>query len=156
MFSQNIFQKCQSNRSQMFFKTDALINFPIFTRKYLCWSNFFKTVRGLKARNFDKRETPTQVFSFEYPKFFENRFFMEHLRWLLLHMVEEFLRISNSSEICAEEFIKEKNLDRHSGHPMLSRHRFFVRFTSRYRPTTYRDWSEIVMWYHFPFFSIIM
>ena len=38
-----------------------------------------------------KEETPTQVFSCEYHKIFKNSFFIEHLRWLLLKMVEEFL-----------------------------------------------------------------
>ena len=38
MFSQNTFQKCSC--SLMFFKIGAFINFPKFTRKYLCWSPF--------------------------------------------------------------------------------------------------------------------
>ena len=41
--------------------------------------------------NFIKKETPTQVFLYDYHKMFENSFFMEHLQWLLLKMVEEFL-----------------------------------------------------------------
>ena len=39
---------------------------------------------------------------------------MEHLRWLLLDVFEEFLRISNPRYICKEEFIKEKDLYRRS------------------------------------------
>ena len=56
--------------------------------------------------NFIKKETPTQVFFCEYHKMFENSFFMEHLQWLLLKMVEEFLRISNSTW----EMFVQKNL----------------------------------------------
>ena len=56
--------------------------------------SLFNTVRGLKAYNFNKKETPTQVFSCKYHKIFKNSFFMEHLQWLLLNMVEGFLRIS--------------------------------------------------------------
>ena len=37
MFSQNTFQKCSRS---LFFKIGAFINFPKFTRKYLCWSPF--------------------------------------------------------------------------------------------------------------------
>ena len=44
------------------------------------------------ACNFIKKETPTPVFSCEYHKMFEKCFFMEHLQWLLLRMVEEFLK----------------------------------------------------------------
>ena len=57
----------------------------------------FNTVRDLKASNFNKKETSTQVFSCEYHKIFKNSCFIEHPRWLLLNMVEEFPRISNSS-----------------------------------------------------------
>ena len=46
------------------------------------------------AYNFIEKETPTQVFSCEYHKMFENSFFMEYHRWLLLEMVEEYRRIS--------------------------------------------------------------
>ena len=79
-----------------FFKIDVLINFSIFTRKYVLKS-LFNIVRYLKARNFNKKETSAQVFSCEYHKIFKNSCFIEHPRWLLLNMVEEFLRISNSS-----------------------------------------------------------
>ena len=39
---------------------------------------------------------------------------MEHLRWVLLKTVEEFLRIPkfNFRKICTAEFIKEKDLHR--------------------------------------------
>ena len=59
--------------------------------------SIFNTVRGLKAGNFDKKETPTQVFSCEYHKIFKSNCFIEHPWWLLLNMVKEFLRICNSS-----------------------------------------------------------
>ena len=63
----------------------------------------FNKVTGLRAFIFIKKDTgvflliTTQVFSCEYHKMFENSFSMAHLRWLLLKMVEEFLRISNST-----------------------------------------------------------
>ena len=54
--------------------------------------SLFNKITGLMACNFVKKESPTHVFSCEYHKI---AFFMEHLRRLLLKMVEEFLRISN-------------------------------------------------------------
>ena len=71
--------------------------FPDIHQKISLLKSLFDTVRGLKGHNFNKEETSTQVFSCEYHKIFKNSCFIEHLRWLLLNMVEEFLRISNSS-----------------------------------------------------------
>ena len=71
--------------------------FPDIHQKISVSKSLFNTVRGLKARNFNKKETPTQVFSYEYHKRFKNTCFIEHLLWLLLDLVEGFLRISNSS-----------------------------------------------------------
>ena len=39
------------------------------------------TLKHLACR---KKETPTQVFSCEYYEIFKNRFFLEHLWWLIL------------------------------------------------------------------------
>ena len=71
--------------------------FPDIHQKISVLKSLFNTVRGLKARNFNKKETSAQVFSCEYHTIFKNNCFIEHLWWLLLNMVEEFLRISNSS-----------------------------------------------------------
>ena len=100
------FQKCRSSRLQMFFRSShpevfckrgVLRNFTKFTGKHLCWSPFLIQLEVMKDCSFNKKGNPTQVFSCEYHKVFKNSFFMEHLWWLLLNMVEEFLRISNSS-----------------------------------------------------------
>ena len=66
----------------MFFKIDFLKNFTIFKGKHLCWSLLL-----IKFCNFFKKETPMQVFSCEYWGIFKNSFFIEHLRWLLLHLM---------------------------------------------------------------------
>ena len=71
--------------------------FPDIHQKISVLKSLFNTVRDLQGHNFNKKETPTQVFSCEYHKIFKNSCFIEHPRWLLLNMVEEFLRISNSS-----------------------------------------------------------
>ena len=37
-----------------------------------------------EACNFIKKETPTEVFSYEFGEIFKNTIFIERLRWLLL------------------------------------------------------------------------
>ena len=82
----------------MFFKIGLLLNFPISARKYVLESLFNK-VTDLMACNSIKKETSTQVFPVNITKCLRTAFLMEHLRWLRLKMVEEFLklRISNST-----------------------------------------------------------
>ena len=46
------------------------------------------------ACNFIIKETPTQVFFCKYHKMFEESFFHGAAWWLLLRIVEEFLRMS--------------------------------------------------------------
>ena len=70
------------------------LKFSDIHQKVSVLTSLFNTVKGLKTRNLKK--TPTQVFSCEYHNIFKNSCFIEHLWWLLLNMVEEFLRISNS------------------------------------------------------------
>ena len=70
--------------------------FPDIHQKIPVLKSLFNTVSDLKARNSNKKETQHQCFC-EYHKIFKNSCFIEHPRWLLLNMVQEFLRISNSS-----------------------------------------------------------
>ena len=44
------------------------------------FESLFNEVAGLKAYNFIKKETPTQVFSCEYCKNFKNTYFEKHLQ----------------------------------------------------------------------------
>ena len=50
-------------------KKAILKNFAVITGKHLCCSLFLL-----------KRDTPAQVFSFEYCEIFKNTYFEEHLR----------------------------------------------------------------------------
>ena len=43
-------------------------------------------MESLKACNFIKKKTPTQLFSCAYCEIFKTTFFIEHLRWLPLHI----------------------------------------------------------------------
>ena len=88
--------------------------FSDFHQKISVLKSLFNTVRELKACNFNKKETPTQVFSCEYHKIIKNSCFIEHPRWLLLNMAEEFLiqarylcRIIYKGEICRRSIIED-------------------------------------------------
>ena len=86
---QNSFQKMQKQPFANFLQNRSSYKFPNIHKE------IFVTVRGQKTCNFNKKETPVQVFSSEYHKIFKNNFFIEQLWWLLLNMVEEFLIIAN-------------------------------------------------------------
>ena len=60
----------------MFYEKIFLKSFVNFTGKHLCWSLF---EIKLQAYNFIKKETPTQVFSYEIWEIFENTHFQEYL-----------------------------------------------------------------------------
>ena len=51
--------------------------FPDINKKIFVLESLFNKVTGLMARNFIKKEKPTQVFSCEYHKMFEKSFFYE-------------------------------------------------------------------------------
>ena len=74
-------------------------------KKIVVLKSLFNTVRSLKACNFNKKETPRQMFFFPMSV---TKFLRIDFLWLLVKMVEEFLRISNPSQICTEEVIKKK------------------------------------------------
>ena len=56
-------------------------NFVNFTGKYLWWSLFFNKVASLQ---FYHKRLRHRCFPVKFTKFFQNVFFTEHLRWLLL------------------------------------------------------------------------
>ena len=64
-----------------------------FTRKHLCWSLFLIKLQALKGCNFIKN-SPTQMFSYEYCEIFNNTYFEEHLRTAAsVHLKLGFLKI---------------------------------------------------------------
>ena len=69
--------------TQMFFKTDVLKNFEIFTRKRLCWSVFLIKLQALRPAHVLKRDSKTGAFV-NIAKFLRTACFVEYLRWLLL------------------------------------------------------------------------
>ena len=95
------FPKMQTAKCfQMFFIIGVLVNFPIFTRKCLCWSPFLIQLEAWRPATSIKKIPQHKCFSVNITKFLRkvflwNSFFIAFL-WLPLNMVEEFLRISNS------------------------------------------------------------
>ena len=94
--SQNAFQKC--SHLQMFFKTSVLINFPIFTRKYLFWNLFLIKLQAWWLATLLKKRPQHGCFPVNLTKFLRIAFLRNtSALWrLLLKMVEKFQRISNS------------------------------------------------------------
>ena len=69
-------------------KIGVLKNFTQFTVKHLCQSLFLKKVQA-KAGNFIKNETLAQMFFCEFCEIFKNTFFTEHLRQLVLYLLND-------------------------------------------------------------------
>ena len=80
-------QKYRSSLPEVFCKRGVLENLAKFTGKHLCQSPFFNKVAGLC--NFIKKETLSQLFSYEFCEIFQKTFFLEQLRWLLVKIVRE-------------------------------------------------------------------
>ena len=93
MLWQNTFQKC--SRSETFFKIGDIVNFLIFTRKYLGWGLFSVKLQDWWPENLFKKRPQQRCFPVNITKWLRKAFFIGHIRWLLLKIVEEFLRISN-------------------------------------------------------------
>ena len=94
----------KSSRLEVFCKESVLKNFAIFTLEHLCWSRFLIKLQALKACNFIKKKTPTQLLSCDYCKFFKSTYFEEHLQtiaseFILLNQKESRLvKITNLIE----------------------------------------------------------
>ena len=64
-------------------------NFAIFTGKQLRWSFFFNKIVGMKDCNFIKKTLQHRYFPMNIANFLQNGFFIEHLWWLLLKVLED-------------------------------------------------------------------
>ena len=64
---------------RFFCKKGVLKNFIIFTGKPLCRSLSLDKVHG-SSLQFIKKDTPAQVFSYEFCKGFKNNYFVDHVR----------------------------------------------------------------------------
>ena len=84
----NIFR---SSRPEVFCKKVFLRNFVKFTGKHPCQSLFFNKVAGLRPAILLKKRLWHRCFPVNFVKFLRIPFFTEQLRWLLLHLLTDFL-----------------------------------------------------------------
>ena len=82
-FKSNIFSfiSFRSSRPEVFYKKGVLRNFVKFTGKHLCLTLFFNKVFLLEKRPWHK------CFPVNFAKFLRTPFFIEHLWWLLLFIL---------------------------------------------------------------------
>ena len=79
----------------MFLKIDVFKNSTIFTETAPLLESLFNKVAGLRACG-TETETQKQVFSCEYCEMSKNSFFMEHLRWLLVLIINAIEPLENA------------------------------------------------------------
>ena len=66
---------------------NVLKNFAKFTENHLCWSFFFNKVLGLRPVTLLKKRLQYSCFPANFAKFSKGRFFIEHLRRLILKRI---------------------------------------------------------------------
>ena len=88
-------QHCATNRSsyqRCSVKKLFLKSFALFTGKYLCWSPSLVSLQELQLY---QKEAPTQVFSSEYCKTFNNTYFRNIREHLLLNKCHGVLNVQS-------------------------------------------------------------
>ena len=88
-----------SRNAFCFFKIGVIINFLIFTRKYLCWSLFLIKLQDWLPATLLKKRPQHQCFAVNITKCMRKTFFMEHL-WKWLKNFQEFLKAVLHRTIC--------------------------------------------------------
>ena len=78
----------RSSRPEVFSKKGVLRNFAKFTGKHLCQSLFFNKVADLRSAALLKKRLWHRCFPVNFEKFLRTPFIIEHLRWLLLSLVD--------------------------------------------------------------------
>ena len=92
--------------TDVFCKKGVLKNFANFTGKHFRLSLFLIKLQTQRSAFFLKKRLHHSCFPVNIANFSKTTFCMKHLWWLLLKMVEEFLRSSN---VILEDFV-QKNL----------------------------------------------
>ena len=87
-------KEVQKKPLEVFYK-DVFKNSAIVTEIYLCCSLFIKKLQTFRTAILLK-ETPTQMFFWEYLKMLKNFFFTEYLLWLVLNF---FLESHNTKSL---------------------------------------------------------
>ena len=102
-----IIVKCvisRRSRPDVFCKKGVLRNFAKFIGKHLCQRLFFNKVAGFRPATLLKTRLWHRFFPVNFVKFLRTPFLTEHLRWLLLNIVESekisFKFFFNNFECC--------------------------------------------------------
>ena len=77
----------RSSRPEVFCQKGVLRNFAEFTGKRLCQNLFFSKVAGLRPATLLKKRPWHWCFPVNFTKFLRTPFYIEHLWWLLLHIL---------------------------------------------------------------------
>ena len=73
---------------------EVLLEMPWYSQENICVESPFNKVTRLMSCNFIKKSPQHRFFPVNITKCLRKAYFMVHLWWLLLNVVEEFLRIS--------------------------------------------------------------
>ena len=79
----------RSSRSEVFCKKGVLRSFAKFIGKHLCQILFFNKIVGLRPANLFKKRFWYRYFPVNFLKFQRTPFLTEHLRWLLLEVIQK-------------------------------------------------------------------
>ena len=83
----NLDSLMRSSRPEVFYKKGVLRNFAKYTGKQLCQSLFFNKVADLSLATLLKKRLWHRCFPDNFAKFRRTFFLAEHLRWLLLYLI---------------------------------------------------------------------
>ena len=83
----NLDSLMRSSRPEVFYKKGVLRNFAKYTGKQLCQSLFFNKVADLRLATLLKKRLWHRCFPDNFAKFLRTFFLAEHLRWLLLYLI---------------------------------------------------------------------
>ena len=89
----------RSSRLEVFCRKGVLRNFAKFTGKHLCQKLFFNKVAGLRPSTLLKKGLWDRCFPVNFVKFLRTPFFTEHLRWLLLYLIDLFMTLLHDHKI---------------------------------------------------------
>ena len=95
----------------MFCKKGVLINFARFTGKHLCQSLLFNKVAVLRPATLLKKRLWHRCFLVNFVKFSRTPFFVEHVWWLLLDILEKacYLLVKMFDELVEVKYFKNDN-----------------------------------------------
>ena len=78
----------------MFSKIGSLKNFAIFKGKHLCWGIFLRRLQAFRPATFFRKRFQHRWFLWILRNFVRTAFFIEHLRWLLLTVLQQYSKVS--------------------------------------------------------------